>query len=187
MMATSYSKILARSILISVLLATSAMAQSGLGNSPSQRLEVSIINVPAGNGTFMPAVQILSNNGELYTIQMDQFGLTRATLYDKAALIAWVLARYGQEIETIIAYDDRTGDKDTQNPTPEAPTEKTKEQIKEDDCKTVGGADIKTTDDLPIMLAKFTTSRAYDGGANVWAQPILVTVQPAERFDVCPN
>ena len=154
---TSYTSILARSALISVFLATSAVAQSWIGSPPQTQLYISIVNVANGNGVFVPAVWIEDAYGKRTQVLMGQEGLTRAILYNQDALVAWVLARNAEVKNPKVFYDDRSGDKDTQNPTPAPtpdPTPKPPVEEPKDDCLFPTGSDVKTINDLPIVLVR---------------------------------
>ena len=140
---TSYPRILARSALISVFLATSALAQTSFGQ-PQQQIYISIVNVSAGDGRYVPALWVEDAFGHRTQVMMDQDGLTRAILYDKEDLIAWVLERFGKVENPKVFYDDRTGDEDTQNPAPN--------EEPEEDCDKQVGANATSINDLPIVL-----------------------------------
>lgn len=160
---TSYSKTIAHSAVISVFLATSAIAQSWIGSQPREQIYISIVNTPVGDGTFVPTVQIENAFGSLTQIKIGQDGLTRAILYNEAAITAWVLARYGQTQNPQVIFDNRTGDDDEEVTPPPAvePETKTEEKTEtkteektdetKDDCVDRTNADITSIDDLPII------------------------------------
>jgi hypothetical protein len=180
---TSYTSILARSALISVFLATSAVAQSWIGSAPQTQVNISVVNVANGNGVFVPAVWVEDAYGKRTQVLMGQEGLTRAILYNQDALVAWVLAR-GEYTNPKVIFDDRSGDKDTQNPTPE-PTPKPPVEEPEDDCLIRGSADVKTIDDLPIVLVNvdpcFTEKEIFPcestGFSGADGQAVILRVQ----------
>jgi len=101
---TSHASTLARSALISLFLATSAMAQSSVTLMKTQ-VHVSVINVSAGNGTFVPAVQTVGPNGTTTLTRVGENGLTRETLYNKADLTEWVLNGYPDEENVEVIFD----------------------------------------------------------------------------------
>jgi hypothetical protein len=191
MVKTSYRSILARSALISLLLAAPAMAQSWIGSPPETQVYISVVNVANGKGVFVPAVWVEDAYGRRTQILMGQEGLTRAILYNQSALIAWVLERYGQVNNPKVFFDDRSGDKDTQNPTPD-PTPKTPTEPENDpldDCWIDTGANIQTTDDLPIILAQSLPCKVFNpcdvSYTETPRQPMILRVElPCFPFDL---
>jgi hypothetical protein len=160
----SFSKVLARSALISIFLATSAQAQFSLPQPPEQ-FTISIISIPSGNGVFTPAVQVVNALGQLTHIPIGQDGLTRAILYNRGDITAWVLERFGTQGNARVIYEDISTSDDQEDAapvtTPETPPVTTPETphvtppVTEpdpptsDDC--LPSSAVKTVDDLPIV------------------------------------
>lgn len=152
----SYSKVLARSALISVFLATSAQAQFSLPQPPEQ-FTISIISIPSGNGVFVPAVQVVNALGQLTHVPIGQDGLTRAILYNRGDITAWVLERFGTQGNARVFYEDISTSDDQEDAapvtTPETPpvtppvTEPDPPPV--DDC--LPSSAVTTVDDLPIV------------------------------------
>lgn len=152
----SYSKVLARSALISIFLATSAQAQFSLPQ-PREQFTISIMNIPSGNGVFVPAIQVVNALGQLTHVPIGQDGLTRAILYNRGDITAWVLERFSTQGNARVIYEDISTSDDQEDAapvtTPETPpvTPPVKEPDPptSDDC--LPSSAVKTVDDLPIV------------------------------------
>lgn len=104
-----YATKLAHAALVSLFLTTSAMAQSSV-QLMAPKVHVSIVNVASGNGNFVPAVQIVNPNGSTTLTRVGENGLTRAALYNKTDLTAWVLNGYPDEDNVQVVFDTEVSD-----------------------------------------------------------------------------
>lgn len=146
----SYSMVLARSALISLFLATQAQAQFSLPQ-PREQFTISVISIPSGNGVFVPAVQVVNALGQLTHVPIGQDGLTRAILYNRADITAWVLERFSTQGNARVIYEDISESDDQEDATPVTPPVTEPDPPPVDDCLTRGSATVKTIDDLPIV------------------------------------
>jgi hypothetical protein len=112
---TSYTSTLARSALISFFLTTSAMAQSSVALLQLQ-VNACVANVANGDGTFVPAVQIVGQFGKMTQTRVGENGLTREMLYNKAALREWVLNGYPDEENVQVDFCPDTTNDDQDDP-----------------------------------------------------------------------
>lgn len=56
----------------------------------SGHITVTIVNVAAGNGVFVPVARLTDRRGSNQDIHIGEQGLTRAILYNRTALKSWV-------------------------------------------------------------------------------------------------
>lgn len=91
-----------RHLLLGLLLASPALAQM---NFPRTYIYVERLNIAAGNGRYVPALQISTGTHFEY-IRAGELGLTVAILHNLDALRAWVIAYAGQSPDIVVVFPD---------------------------------------------------------------------------------